>query len=376
MGHACLSIRPIVPTKNERDYNIVTDNAKNFPVTVPPTLWYPADESLLPHKTLPEYALGGNVMLTQVAIQEFLISRGGLRPKTQREYKNHLALFQKSFHHLPEVPQPVQSWLNNLQRQRGDPEQELTPETVHSRFRTIRAFYNQIQRWHSEVPNPMPLIRPPKLQQKVMRTFTEEELYRIFTLPLPLSDRAMATLLLDTGIRAQECCLTWDDVRPNHIIVNGKTGERDVPINEVTSRLLQNLRAQSKQNHHVFCGKRGPLTSQGIYKTIRRICRQANIDGRRSSPATFRHTFGTEYASSGACNPQALQEIMGHRDFKTTLRYIHNNRKRLIMNHRLCTPLRLISIAAQGNLFDSQVVKEAEAILEKKERSHDYTGAS
>lgn len=307
-------------------------------------------------------------MLTKDAIQEFMTSRGGLRPKTQREYRNHLAQFQKSFPDFPTTPQPIQAWLNSLQRQRGKPGQELAPETIHSRFRSIRAFYHQIHLWHPKIRNPMPLVRPPKLKKKSMRTFTEEELYRIFTLPLSLSDRAMVTLFLDTGIRAQECCLTWDDVRPDYITVNGKTDERDVPIHETTSRLLQALKAQSNHNLHVFQGRRGPLTSQGIYKVIRRICRQANISGSRSSPVTFRHTFGTEYAASGSCNPATLQDIMGHSDFKTTLRYIQNNRKRNIENHQLCTPLRLISSAAQGNMFsdESQVVKEAEAILTKK----------
>ncbi|MBA7683714.1 Tyrosine recombinase XerC [subsurface metagenome] len=120
-----------------------------------------------------------------------------------------------------------------------------------------------------------------------------------------------------------------------------------------------------------------PLTYEGIYKTIRRICHQANMDGRRSSPQTFRHTFGTEYASSGACDPKTLQDIMGHRDFKTTLRYIHNNRKRLIDNHQLCTPLKLIAAAAQGSFFDTekeQAVKEAEEILTKKGADHGKGG--
>lgn len=303
-------------------------------------------------------------MLTEHAIQEFLISRGGLRPKTQREYRKHLAMFQRAFPELPEIPQPIQAWLNGFQN--------LTPETVHARFRTARAFYRQIHLWHPDIPNPMPLVRPPRLQPKAMRTFTEQELYRIFTLPLSLSTRAMVTLLLDTGVRAQECAgLTWDDVRPNYIIVSGKTGERDVPIHEITSRLLYTLKAQSNHNHYVFQGKRGPLTYEGIYKTIRRICHQANMDGRRCSPHTFRHTFGTEYASSKGCDPKALQDIMGHRDFKTTLRYIHNNRKRLIDNHQLCTPLRLISSAAQGTLFTAddldtaRAIKEAEAIVAK-----------
>ncbi|GAI67577.1 unnamed protein product [marine sediment metagenome] len=306
-------------------------------------------------------------MLTEQAIKEFMTSRGGLRPQTQREYRNHLIHFQESFHELPTNPQPIQSWLNSLERQRGKPGQELAPETVHSRFRTLRAFYHQIHLWHPKIRNPMPLVRPPKLKKKSMRTFTEEELYRIFTLPLPLRDRAMVTLLLDTGIRAQECCLTWDDVRPVYITVNGKTGERDVPIDEKTSRLLQALKAEANHNHYVFQGKKGPLTSQGIYKAIRRICHQANISGRRSSPITFRHTFGTEYAASGSCDPATLQDIMGHSDFKTTLRYIQNNLKRNIENHQLCTPLRLIAAAAQWSFFDNgQVVKEAEEILAKE----------
>ncbi|HUV56861.1 MAG TPA: tyrosine-type recombinase/integrase [Dehalococcoidales bacterium] len=308
-------------------------------------------------------------MLTEQAIQEFMSSRGGLRPKTQREYRNHLIHFQKSFPDLPTTPQSLQSWLNGFHRVRGD--QALAPETIHSRFRTIRAFYRQIHLWHPKIRNPMPLVRPPRLMPKAMRTFTEGELYQIFTLPLSLSERAMVTLFLDTGIRAQECAgLIWDNVRPNYIIVNGKTGERDVPISETTSRLLQALTTQSNHKRYVFQGKRGPLTYEGIYKTIRRICRRANIDGRRTSPQTFRHTFGTEFASSGACDPKTLQDIMGHSDFKTTLRYIHNNRKRLINNHQLCTPLRLISTAAQGSLFEtSDTIKEAEAIIEAKRRA-------
>ena len=311
-------------------------------------------------------------MKTQAAIQEFMLSRGGLRPKTQREYRKHLVQFQKRFPDLPTTPQPIQSWLNSLQRQKGKQDLELAPETVHARFRTIRAFYKQIHLWHPKIRNPMRLVRPPRLLPKAMRTFTEKELYQIFTLPLPLSDRTMVTLFLDTGIRAQECAgLTWDDVRPSYVTVSGKTGERDVPINEITFRLLQTLKAQSNHNHYVFQGKRGPLTYEGVYKTIRRICRQANIDGRRSSPQTFRHTFGTEYASSGACDPKTLQAIMGHSDFKTTLRYIQNNLKRTIENHQLCTPLRLIATAAQGSLFtDDLAIKEAEAILAEKEANH------
>ena len=48
-------------------------------------------------------------MLTDLAIKDFMTSRGGLRPKSQREYRNHLVQFQESFLDLPTKPEPVQS---------------------------------------------------------------------------------------------------------------------------------------------------------------------------------------------------------------------------------------------------------------------------
>lgn len=309
-------------------------------------------------------------MKTLAAIQEFMISRGGLRPKTRKEYRKHLSLFERCFPDLPEIPQPVQSWLNSLKREKGDPVQALAPETVHARFRTLRAFYKQIRLWHPEVPNPMPLVRAPSVQPKAMRIFAEQEVYRLFSRPLSPRDRALLNLLYDVGPRAGECAnLTWDDVIPGYVTLRGKTGERIVPVSETTTRLLEVLRPASNNGSgqgHVFLGKRGPLTYEGIYKLVKSLCHQAGLTGKRCSPHTFRHTFGTNYAAAESCDPSVLQDIMGHRDFKTTLRYIHNNPLRMARNHQRCTPLKDLASIAQGSLFDSLPVRQAEEILTKK----------
>jgi len=302
-------------------------------------------------------------MLTEQAIQEFTLSRGGLRPKTQREYLKHLVQLQRRFPHLPETPQPIQSLLNSFQG--------VTPETIHARFRTLRAFYKQIHLWHPKIPNPMPLVRPPRLLPKAMRTFADEELYRLFSLPLSPRDCALLTLLLDIGPRADECAsLTWEDMMPGYVRLRGKTGERVVPVSDITYRRLEALRgANGCGQQHVFLGKRGPLTYEGIYKLVRHLCYQAGINGRRCSPHTFRHTFGTYYAAAEGCDPKVLQDILGHKDFKTTLRYIHNNPRRMAQNHQRCTPLKALAGAAQGSFFDTakeQAIKEAEAIVSQQ----------
>ncbi len=308
-------------------------------------------------------------MLTQQAISEFMLSRGGLRPKTLKDYRMHLVHFQSYFPDLPKKPQPLQSYLNSFTITSESNPHGVEPETVHARFRTIRALYNQLELWHPKIPNPMKLVRPPELKKKAMRIFADSELYSLFSLPLSPRDRALSTLLLDVGPRANECAnLIWEHVIPGFVVLKGKTGSRTVPISETTYRRLLALKNGAGIEQHVFLGKRGPMSYQGIYKLVRHLCHQAGIDGKRCSPHTWRHTFATNYAAAEGCDPKVLQDILGHKDFKTTLRYIQNNPIRMARNHQRCTPLKVLDRAAQGVLFETQVVKEAEAILERKSR--------
>jgi len=297
-------------------------------------------------------------MLTKAAIDEFMVSRGGLRPKTLQSYRNNLTLFQQGFSDLPETPQPIQSWLNSFNG--------LTPETIHTRFSTVRALYKLVHMWHPEIPDPMPGVRPPILRRKAMRAFTPGELYRLFSLPLRPRESALLTLFLDVGARAGECAnLTSGDVVPGYAVLRGKTGTRIVPISDGTYRLLEALkpRLPPDADQHIFLGERGPLTYQGIYKLVRRICKQAGVTGPRSSPHTFRRTFATEYAAAEGCDPKVLQDILGHRNFSSTLRYIQNNPRRMAKNHARCTPLKGLAVAAQGSFFSDDLVSEAEAIV-------------
>ncbi len=309
-------------------------------------------------------------MLTEVAIGEFMLSCGGLSPKTRREYLKTLRLFERTFPYLPKAPQAIQAWLNVFSEERDD-KPALAKETIRSRCRILSTFYKQTRLWHPRLPNPMPLVKAPRLEQKAMRTFGDGELHRLFSLPLSPRDSAVITLFLDTGARAQELVnVTWPDLQPGYVKLRGKTGERVVQMSEITYRLLQGLRPElppPADGQHVFIGKRGPLGYEGIYHLVRRLCRQAGIEGRRCSPHTWRHTFGTNYAAADGCDPKVLQDILGHKSFNTTLRYIHHNKQRMSQNHQRCSPLRGLAAAAQGRLFGDDLVREAEEIVAKKQ---------
>ncbi len=302
-------------------------------------------------------------MLTEQAIDEFMTSRGGLRPSSQDQYRKHLALFRQSFTHLPKDSQVIQAWLNGFA--------SLAPETINSRFRTVRSLYKLAHQLHPRVRDPMALVRPPPLKRKVMRTFADGELHRLFNLRLSARDSALITLFLDIGARAREVAnLTWGDLVPGYAVLQGKTGKRVVPISETTYRQLEALKPElpsAAADQHVFLSKHGrPLSYDGIYYIVRHLCEQAGITGMRASPHTFRHTFGTNYAATEGCDVTVLQDILGHIDFKTTRRYIHNNPRRMAQNHQRCTPLKGLAAAAQGRLFGEDVVQEAEAIVARK----------
>jgi len=106
-------------------------------------------------------------MVTAQAIAEFMASRGGLRPRSRREYENHLALFQRAFPDLPETAKPIQWWLDSFQ---------LAPETINNRFRTIKAFYKEIVLWHPIIRYAMPLVMPPRMPVKAILMLSEEHL--------------------------------------------------------------------------------------------------------------------------------------------------------------------------------------------------------
>lgn len=311
-------------------------------------------------------------MRTEEAIQEFILSRGTLRPHSIKTYEKDLALFQHIFpEDLPMMPQPIQAFFNSQRRQNG--EGPLTPETVHRRFRSVRAMYRQVWFWHQDElkdkPNPIPLVRVPKPKQKPHRYWTQRELYSFFLLDLELRDRALLALFCDTGSRADECAhVTWDAITPEFITLSGKSGTRTVPLSDTTYNLFRELKASygDSPGRYVFKSRSGEhITYWGLYHLVRRLCRRAGLTGQRLSPHTFRHSFGTLYAASPACDPKVLQAVMGHKYYQTTLGYIQNNVERMARNHQHCTPLKDLASAAQHSFFDkTSVLKEAEAILE------------
>jgi len=304
-------------------------------------------------------------MKTLAAIQSFLYNRRSLnrRPKTIRWYERNLNRFAAFYpDELPTEPEPIEEFLASVVPDEKD-------ESRHGYYRTLKALYRFICKRH-RLLNPIDLIDPPTRRKKVRPTLTSHELLLLLAQVQSPRDRAIVSLLIDNGARAGEVAsLRKPNIFVDFIRVEGKTGEREIPISEDTWRLLLALTTCDRNSEYVFSGQRGPLTTSGIYRLVQKYMRKANISGPKLGPHRIRHAFGKHYIRNGG-DTRSLQKIMGHANITTTELYVELANDEIVAKHHQFTPLRSTYAAAQGSFFDkSLVLKEAEKILEEGSHS-------
>lgn len=297
---------------------------------------------------------------TLEAVQAFLNNRLALnrRPDTLTWYQCNLNKFASFFPKLPTKPEPIEEFLATVVSNRQD-------ERKHGYYRTLKAFYRFICKRH-RILNPMDLIDAPTRRKKVRPTLTSQEMMLLSQKPQKLRDKAIINLIIDTASRsAEEAFLRKQNIFDDYIKVDGKTGQRDIPISEETRRLLFALVACNGSSEYVFLGQRGPITPSGIYQVVRKYMRQCNISGPKLGPHRIRHAFGKHYIKNGG-DTRSLQKIMGHANISTTELYVDLANEDIIDKHHQFTPLRSAHAAAQLSFDKLKAVKEAEAILAKK----------
>jgi len=302
-------------------------------------------------------------MKTLAAIQSFLYSRRSLnlRPTSIRWYQKNLDRFVSFYpDELPTEPEPIEKFLVEVVSDEKD-------ETRHAHYRTLRALYHFICKRH-RLLNPMDFVGAPRRRKKVRPTLTSQEMMQLLADAQSLRDRAIFSLFIDSGPRCGEAgSLRKQDIFEEHIKVDGKTGQREIPISDETRRLLLALVADDANTEFVFRGQRGPLTPSGIYQLVNRHMRKAGITGSKLGPHRIRHGFAKQFIKNGG-DTRSLQEIMGHASISTTEIYVTLSRDEVVAKHHQFSPLRSAQAAAQRSFFDkSLAVKEAEAIVAGKE---------
>lgn len=232
----------------------------------------------------------------------------------------------------------VMAYLLHLQKQ------GKATSTISRHLASLKSFYQYLLREKHIEQDPTVNLESPKLQKKLPRVLSVEEVEILLNQPrlnepAGSRDKAMLELLYATGIRVSELIsldLDHVNLEMGYVRCFGKgSKERIIPIGSLAKKYVEEYLHRGRVrlikskgetalfvNHH---GRR--MTRQGFWKIIKKYAREAGIK-KDITPHTLRHSFATHLLENGA-DLRSVQEMLGHADITTTQIYTHLTRGRL-----------------------------------------------
>lgn len=289
-------------------------------------------------------------------------------PNTSTAYINWIKrfiLFHNKCHPRDMGEPEISEFLTHLARK-----QNVSASTQNQAFNAVLFLYRQTL--HKPLAPITDVVRA-RRPRKLPVVLTKDEARRILSGMSSVS-RLMACLLYGSGLRIQECArLRMKDIdfqTPCITVCNGK-GEKDritlLPIslipslkNQMQSVIAlhrrdklqgfgevslpyaldrkypraaselgwQYLFPSSSRSHDPHSGKvrRHHLDESSLQRAIKDAVRQSGIL-KAATPHSFRHSFATHLLEAGY-DIATVQKLLGHRDIRTTMIYIHVALKR------------------------------------------------
>lgn len=222
--------------------------------------------------------------------------------------------------------------------------------SIARKLAAIRAFYKFLTRERLISENPAEAVSTPKLEKKLPRIMTEEEMNTFLDRVAQaaqggdtsiLRDRAIMEMLYASGLRVSE--LAGLDLRNVNfgdafVLVRGKGDkERIVPFGSkargaleaylpVREKLLRETRTGSQALFLNVHGRR--LTTRSIDRILKQYVRMYGPNV-KVSPHSLRHAFASHLLAEGA-DLRAIQEMLGHKSLATTQKYTQVSIKQLM----------------------------------------------
>lgn len=296
--------------------------------------------------------------------EDHLKVQKGLRPSSIRSYRDVLKLFLKQISDRRQcritrlkltdlVADEVLAFLRSLEAQRGN-----QVRTRNQRLAALRTFFRYLASRAPEMlaeaarVEAIPTKRcPPPPTYYLERDEVDQLLVAIPATAAGLRDRAILTLMYNTGARVQEIAdLRVQDIDldgPHRVRLHGKGDKwRACPIWPETAQLLKQLESvhEGKPDAPLFYSRlHAPLTRFGLYKLVKRYASdlpQASPnsgEARRISPHVFRHTAAMHLLEAGV-EINVIRAWLGHVSLETTNRYAEINIRTKEAAVALCAP--------------------------------------
>ena len=242
-------------------------------------------------------------------------------PSTVRCYVRSVADFAKHFKRSPDQlgSEEIRSWQLYLLRDKGVKISSYIQSVCGLRF-----FYTNTLHRKVEIER-IPL---PRHEKKLPVILSKEEVKALLEAPRNLGHRAMLATMYGGGLRVSEVSnlkvCDIDGTRKVIWIRDGKGNkDRQVMLSSPLREVLAAYFRWKRPTDWLFPGGKPdrPIACNSVFQACRKAARKAGI-AKPVHPHSLRHAFATHLLEDGV-NLLVIRDLLGHRNLKTTERYLH-----------------------------------------------------
>lgn len=206
---------------------------------------------------------------------------------------------------------------------------KLSENTLHSRLNAVKFYFEQVlkrERFFVEIPRP----KKPSLLPKVI---TSQDIKKLFAVTANLKHNTLLKLCYGMGLRVSEIInLKVQDIdsKAMQVFIERAKGKKDRYAN-LPASLLKQLREYYKEyrpKKFLFEGQYGEqYSTRSAQQVFKGALKKANIN-KAIGIHGLRHSFATHLLENGT-DVIFIQQLLGHNDIKTTMRYTQVSQKSL-----------------------------------------------
>ena len=201
---------------------------------------------------------------------------------------------------------------------------KLSENTIHSRTNAVKFYYEQVlgrERMFLEIPRPKKKVILPNV-------LAISQIEKLFAKLENLKHKTMLFLAYSAGLRVSEVVnLRVKDIHSARMVINikGAKGKKDrtVVLSQGILELLRKYYLVYLPKEWLFEGQYKEC--QYSMRSLQQIFHRAKDAAKISQAVTFhslRHSYATHLHERGT-DIKIIQELLGHNDIQTTLRYTH-----------------------------------------------------
>jgi site-specific recombinase XerD len=263
---------------------------------------------------------------------ELSLQAANKAPKTIKTYKEAIRLLADFLEqqHFPSNVTDLER--SHIEAFIADQLQRHTAASASNRYKSLQQFF----RWcidEEEISvSPMARMKPPTIPDEPPEVLTEDAIKKLLKACEGKEfeerrDSAIIRLLIDTGMRRQECAdiqltgIDWE-LKTVGILAKGRR-PRACPMGAKTAQAIDRyirVREKHPDSHlpWLWLGRRGKITDSGIYQILEDRAIQAGIG--KIHPHQFRHTFAHQWLVSGG-QESDLMRLAGWKSRQMITRY-------------------------------------------------------